>query len=184
MVPIIHWMEYTFLALACKALLNLAPTYLSRPIFYYSTLFFTPSSPFALQRVGSLPFYLSHCYSPDWVFHPSFSIFQEPKIGDCPCPSVPGVPLCNAMHSVSDTLPRLLEDPPAWEGQQSQEWTGIWLRNGAPLLIETNNFPKDSIGCPSLGKGRETKVERGLISLPDAACICLRTFPSPNPFRL
>lgn len=112
--PTFHWIEYTCLALTCKALHNPAPNYLSRFIFYCFTVFFAPPSSFASLRVGSLPS-LSVLFQK--LAPLSFLLYQKPTTwGDCPWPSVPGIPPWNTVQSFPDPS-QALRAPP-WTNQQ------------------------------------------------------------------
>lgn len=153
---LLNWIY--LLALARKALLSLAPTYLSRPIFHYFALFFTPLSPFALQRVGSSAF-LSFSVLFSKLALPFFLLYLSRPM-NCKGTLLPL--LCWPYHytvlcNLSQTLSQALRGPP-WTGQQIQDWASIQLGNGSPLLIEIKNFPSNSIKNPYLGEGRETKI--------------------------
>lgn len=151
--PIFHWIEYICLALTCKALHILAPTYLSRFIFYCFTVIFAPPSSFASMRVGALPS-LSVLFQKLALL--SFLLYQKPTTwGDCLCSSVPGIPPWNSRQSFPDTSQALRA--PSWTNQQIQDPAGIQLGSESPLLTETKNFPSDSTGLPPLEKRRELR---------------------------
>lgn len=139
---------------------NLAPTDLSRFIFYCFTVIFAPPSSFASLRVGALPS-LSVLFQK--LAPLSFLLYQKPTTwGDCPCPSVPGIPPWNSRQSFPDTSQALRA--PSWTNQQTQDPAGIQLGSESPLLIETKNFPRDSTGLPSLGEEKGAKIRASLSS--------------------
>lgn len=141
-----------------QGLTYLAPNYLSKPIFLLLCSIVQSTPQFYSSENRFFAFWSCSVLFPKLAF--PFFLLLSFKNQECKKTVLPF--LCLEYHyampcGLSPQSAQALRGP-SWANEQIQDWAGIQLGNGAPLLIETNNFPSDSIGHLSRGEGRKNKV--------------------------